>query len=178
MRFIGLHLGCGKNYFPGWLNLDLDSPLADLHHDLRNPLPFPDGVFRLVHSEHLIEHLTLAEGVALFRECYRTLENGGVMRVAMPDLDYLVERYQNDWRDQDWLHWPGFEFIQTRAQMMNIGMREWGHKYLYNREELELRLLEAGFSDVRFVKHGTSNIVEFMNLETRVDSILVAEAVR
>lgn len=158
--------------------MDLDSPLADLHHDLRNPLPFPDRSFNFIHSEHLVEHLTLDEGMALFLQCRRVLKDGGVMRIAMPDLDYLVDRYQNDWSNQDWLRWPGFDFIKTRAQMMNVAMREWGHQYLYNREDLDFRLRECGFSDVRFVVHGYSSVNELNKLETRADSILIAEAIR
>lgn len=171
-----LHVGCGKNYFKGWVNLDLDSPRADILHDVTKPLPFPDAHFDYIYHEHLLEHLSYDEGRFFLSECRRVLKADGVMRVAMPDLDQLVDRYQNDWRNQNWLSWPGHEFIQTRAQMINIAFRAWGHRHLYNREELERQLKGSGFTDIRFVARTESAHPDLNGRETREDSCLIAEA--
>ena len=61
---------------------------------------------------------------------------------------------------------------------MNIAFRWWGHCHLYNREELERALQEAGFGSIRFVKYGKSNHIELEGLETRQDSVLIAEATK
>jgi hypothetical protein len=53
-----LHLGCGPNYKPGWVNIDLMDSTADLALDLREPLPFRPGSVKHVYSEHAFEHLT------------------------------------------------------------------------------------------------------------------------
>jgi len=42
-QFLQLNLGCGPNYKPGWVNIDLFDSTADLMLDLREPLPFADG---------------------------------------------------------------------------------------------------------------------------------------
>jgi predicted SAM-dependent methyltransferase len=55
------------------MNLDLDSPAADIRMDLRNPLPFLDGLVSFVFAEHLIEHITRDEAVRLLGECMRRL---------------------------------------------------------------------------------------------------------
>ncbi|MEK8090578.1 class I SAM-dependent methyltransferase [Thermithiobacillus plumbiphilus] len=171
-----LHLGCGRIYFDGWLNIDLDSPVADLNLDLSQPLPLANGSVHYIYNEHFMEHLDLASGMRLLAECRRVLQPGGVLRIAMPDLDYLLDKYKGEWRDQDWLRWPEYQFVETRAQMLNMAMREWGHQYLYNREELELRLRQCGFTKIDFLSFGFSLHESLCNRETRPDSMLIAEA--
>lgn len=172
-----LHVGCGSVRFDGWVNADLD-PRADLVVNLSARLPFLESSVRMIYSEHVLEHLTVKQGLRFLRESRRVLEPGGVIRIAMPDLDDLVAGYNGDWRRFDWLRWPGHEFIQTRAEMMNVAMRWWGHQYLYNREELERRLREAGFGHIEFLHPGSSSHPELRELETRADSTLVVEATK
>lgn len=172
-----LHVGCGDIRLPGWINADVH-PRAELIVDLRKRLPFGTGSLERIYCEHVIEHLTCAEAVGFFREAHRTLAEGGVLRIAMPDLGDLISAYQEDWRSLDWLSWPEFEFIQTRAEMLNIAFRWWGHRYLYDREELERRLGEATFSRLVFCSRGESRHAELRGLERREDSKLVVEATR
>lgn len=160
----------------GWLNVDLDAPGADLHWDLRIPLPLPNGSVDFIFNEHFLEHLDLRSGLAFLRECRRLLAAGGTLRIAMPDLDFVLERFRDDWRDQDWLRRPAYKNVDTRVRMLNMAMHEWGHQYLYNREELGLRLRECGFTNVLFCRNGDSEHPVLRGLETRTDSMLVAEA--
>lgn len=41
---------------PGCINIDINPP-ADLTLDVREPLPFADGAFRIISSERCLEHL-------------------------------------------------------------------------------------------------------------------------
>jgi predicted SAM-dependent methyltransferase len=101
----------------------------------------------------------------------------GVVRVATPDLERLITDYRGDWRNRhDWINWPEYAYIDTPVHMINVAMREWGHRYLYDFEELALRLREAGFQDVRRTERGMSDVPELRGLETREDSSLVVEA--
>ena len=111
-----------------------------------------------------------------FRRC---LKKGGVLRIAMPDLDYIVEKYNTDWKNQDWLSWPGYEFIRTRGRMVNVVFRwSWGHKYLYNEEDLRAQLTGAGFQRIVRCEWNKSSHSELAGLETRRDSILIIEATK
>lgn len=168
-------LGSGSAPVAGWVNVDMD-PGAPVRLDLRHPLPVADGAASLVYSEHVIEHLTLEEGVALLRECRRVLRDDGVLRIATPDLEALVRSYLGDWRAQDWVNWKGHEWIDTRARMLNVSFREWGHRHLYDHGELALRLAEAGFAETRRCAIGESPTPGLSGLETRADSLLVVEA--
>ncbi|MBD2104416.1 methyltransferase domain-containing protein [Leptolyngbya sp. FACHB-261] len=174
-----LHLGCGAIKFESWVNIDLhlSSRAADISWDLSQGIPLEDGSCEFLYCEHFLEHMNAEQGVAFLRECYRVLRSDGVIRIAMPSLDVLIEKsYQGNWREQDWLTWPGFEFIQTRAEMLNICFRSWGHQWLYDREELYRRLSEAGFEKIRDVEWRVSDIAELRNRETRKDSFLICEA--
>lgn len=174
-----LHLGCGTIKFDGWVNIDADPRLAsvDLVWDLRLGLPVDDRTSQFIYCEHFLEHLPVDQGVAFLRECRRALTPSGVLRVAMPSLDNLIDKVSSDdWRDQDWLTWPGHEFIKTRAEMMNIFFRWWGHQWLYDKEEFHRRLSEAGFSNIDIVEWGKSEVPELNQRETRKDSLLICEA--
>jgi SAM-dependent methyltransferase len=120
-----LHLGCGSKTPQGWLNLDgswnawlanyplirrflkafrivpqnlFDAPWGKniFIHDVRKPLPFPNNSFSAIYASHLLEHLHLEEAKALLKECYRTLEPGGILRMVVPDLEAIVQEYI-DW---------------------------------------------------------------------------------
>ncbi|MGZ8250088.1 class I SAM-dependent methyltransferase [Methylomagnum sp.] len=132
------------------------SPFADLVIDLRRKLPFPDNFLELAYSEHVMEHVPYNVSVKFLGELHRTLTPGGTIRIAMPDLDDLVDGYQNDWRRSDWLSWPSFSHIETRCEMINLAFRGWGHSHLYNREKLARALKSAGFKEYQFMEWGQS----------------------
>lgn len=180
-RPLRLHLGCGPNYLAGWVNIDLNRKLKplDLHWDLKDGLPVRDATCELIYSEHLLEHLPVDRAVALLSECRRALVPQGVVRIAMPSLEHLVAKYASPaWRDQEWLRWPAFQFVETRAEMLNLSFRSWGHRWLYDREELHRRLVEAGFVEIADVAWGESGHEGLRGLETRRDSLLICEAAK
>ncbi len=176
---IKLHLGCGAQYFSGWRNVDKESKTADERYDVTRGLRYPDDSVQFIYSEHFLEHLTVRQAVEVLQESHRVLRPGGVMRIATPDLAYLVDKYAStSWKDQDWITTYGYEWIQTRAEMLNLCFREWGHQHLYDAEELERRLREAGFEKIASRPRNVSPEPELANRETRRDSRLIVEAVK
>jgi predicted SAM-dependent methyltransferase len=171
-----LHVGCGKVKFPGWVNIDIEPGAADLIIDVRKGLPFDDESVDYIYNEHFIEHLTYEECEKVLQEFWRVLKKGGVLRIATPDLDYIIDRYINNWRDQEWLTWPEYSFIKTRGEMLNISFRWWGHKYLYNEEDLRNQLKKANFKKIVRCEWGKSKHASLCGLETRKDSKLILEA--
>ncbi|MEW5946700.1 MAG: methyltransferase domain-containing protein [bacterium] len=173
---VKLHIGCGDVYLDGWVNIDSESGSADLTHDMREPLPYDDNSVDFIYNEHFIEHVGFEDGLKVMTDFHRVLKPGGVVRVATLDLDYVMKKYFFLWKRQDWIKRYGHQWIKTRAEMMNVVFRHWGHQYLYNGEELERRLRESGFEAVYRRRRNRSRYPELRNLETRRDSKLVMEA--
>lgn len=180
---IKLHIGCGTNYFEGWINIDNNSDnnikKLDLNWDLRNPLPFKANCVDFIYNEHFLEHLTVQDGLKALRDFKRVLKPNGILRIAMPDLTDIIKTYNNkNWKidNAESFRKFGLDFMQTRAEYLNINFRWWGHQWLYDWEELERRLIEAGFNNITQCKLKKSSYTEFQNLETRNESSLIAEA--
>src|SRR5687768_7431124 len=64
-----------------------------VYWDLRKGIPYPPGSFDAVYHSHFLEHLDRANGASMLRECQKALKPGGILRVVVPDLQYLTNRY-------------------------------------------------------------------------------------
>lgn len=169
-----LNVGSNLQTVDGFVNIDIE-PIADVCCDARWNLPFADGAFEGVYSEHFIEHIPQADAVGFLRECRRVTCLGGRIRIATPDLRWLVERYESDdWRYGDMFS-HGFDWVATRAEQLNIAMREWGHQWMYDEEELTRLGAMAGLHLVGSMAHGASDVDAFVGRETRPDSRLILE---
>jgi predicted SAM-dependent methyltransferase len=87
-------LGCGRVWHPAWLNYDLRPRAPQVRKlDLRRPLPLADRHADAVYHSHVLEHLPRATADRLLRECHRVLKPGGILRVAVPDLEDNARSY-------------------------------------------------------------------------------------
>lgn len=89
-----LNLGCGSRFHPNWENVDFasESPCVRAY-DLRKGIPYPDSSFDVVYHSHLLEHFPRQFAPSFLRECHRVLKPGGLIRVAVPDLEKIVRLY-------------------------------------------------------------------------------------
>ena len=153
-----LHLGCGSEHKPGWINVDL-RPDADLQLDVREALPFMEGRVSIIYSEHFFEHLEYpAEIVHLLRESLRVLEPGGRFSVGVPDAEEALFQYAQgklpallqEWSQDKNLRWFPQWVWTTPMHYINFFFRQGReHKYAYDFETLARVLTEAGFTDVK-----------------------------
>jgi SAM-dependent methyltransferase len=67
--------------------------------DLRRGIPYQDSAFDVVYNSHFLEHLNRRHAGEFLKECYRVLKPGGVIRIVVPDLAYLVRQYCETMRD-------------------------------------------------------------------------------
>jgi predicted SAM-dependent methyltransferase len=159
-----LHLASGTNILEGWANIDLAESTQVIRWDLTRPLPVPSDSIRFIFSEHFIEHLSPESAARLLRESYRVLQRGGVLRISTPSLERLVDEYRarrlSEWADVGWTP-------STPCQMINEGMRLWGHQFLYDASELESKLKECGFREIARVEWHNSSHPELEGLECR-----------
>lgn len=88
-----LNIGCGYNYHPDWINLDLYRSEFVKYYDIKNKLPFADNSVDVVYHSHVLEHLNKVDGKNFIFDCCRVLKTGGVIRVVVPDLEQICLEY-------------------------------------------------------------------------------------
>ena len=148
-----LNLGCGPNYKPGWLNIDLFDESADVALDLREEWPMANSIASIVYSEHLFEHLEhRAETAHYLAQSYRVLADGGTLSMGVPDTEWPIRAYSDPdepyWRTAKRLWHPAD--CETRIDHLNYHFRQDGeHKFAWDEETLSKFIAEAGFIDVR-----------------------------
>ncbi len=167
-----LHLGCGSNLLPGWINTDFP-PKSDsvTELDATKPFPFENDSFDYVFSEHMIEHISYEDGHFMLKECFRILKPCGKIRCSTPDLRFLIDLHQNPHKDINsrYISWAVDKFwghgIHLPGMVFNNFVRNWGHLFIYDKETLTHSLITAGFKNIESFSISESNSPDLKNLE-------------
>jgi predicted SAM-dependent methyltransferase len=150
-----LHIGCGTYPRAGWINIDkLQLPGVDRVLDIREGLPFEN--VDMIYGEHLLEQLPLVDGLSFMREARRVLNDGGVLRLTTPNLDWV-------WASHYAVDEPGREV--ESCLNLNRAFHGWGIRFLYNRKTLISALRSVGFAQLDFCEYGRSVHPELRDLE-------------
>ena len=202
-----LHSGCGTHWVPQWVNVDLitfvdpggtetregeaysiGGRAVYVKHDASQPYPLADGSVHWAYSEHFIEHLGPADGLRWLAEMRRLLDARGRIRVATPDLAQFVRGYLDErqalyraWRAEMKPHLVGVEDLPARpAFLLNLLFMHWGHRWIYDFDELALLLSAAGFRAVerRDFRQGEEAALAALDQDWRRTGTLYAEARR
>ena len=89
-----LNLGCGSHFDERWTNVDfVSNGNGVIAHNLLEGIPFPTNHFEVVYHSHVLEHFHKKDGEQFIRECNRVLKPGGIIRIAIPDLEKIIENY-------------------------------------------------------------------------------------
>lgn len=160
-----LNLGCGDCLYPGWVNADrfrtgywLMQVGGLLSRRLRLPDWFLDAGERWrcaddywegIYTEHMLEHLSYREAVAVTREMLRTLQPGAWARIIVPDLARFVDFYNGDRRDPEFT-----ERFAFGAEAISFLTQNFGHVSAWDGTLLRAVLSELGFANVRIVSYG------------------------
>ena len=174
-----LQLGCGPSPIHGWLNTDLDHNEKTVFMDAGSIYPLNNETIDYIFSEHLFEHLTFDQERTMLSECFRVLKKGGKMRIATPNLDflmglkkeksnlhfdYIVHAIKNQWNLREVKeHFDEKDY--NEVFVINNFFKDWGHHIIHNYSSLELMLKKAGFSVVTREKVGKSSDSVFDNIE-------------
>jgi predicted SAM-dependent methyltransferase len=169
-----LQIGTSNNILDGWLNTDsfLNHPPI-VYLNATASFPFDANTFDYVMAEHMIEHIEYDEGQMMLRECYRVLKPGGRARFSTPDVGILLALHaktktEAQSRYVDWIVATLLPEIRECKDVfvINNAFHSWGHRFLYDRDTLELALSSAGFREIRFYEAGDSEDPNLQKLES------------
>ena len=89
-----LHLGCGRRYLPGWLNVDTRADVgADMVSNILNLDAIGDEEATIIYACHVLEHIPRSRLMDALKEWRRVLKPGGILRIAVPDFGALARLY-------------------------------------------------------------------------------------
>ena len=167
-----LHIGCGTNLIDGWLNTDLyprNTKAVRLNAFKMDAIP--DKSFDYVYSEHMIEHLTYTQAEIMIKECSRILKPGGKIRIATPDMQFLLD-LMNPEKTQvqkDYINYITEKDIKSNIYsdcfVINNFFYNYTHRFIFSKEILQKLLSDNGFNTFEFQKPGISNDPNLTNIE-------------
>jgi predicted SAM-dependent methyltransferase len=167
-----LHIGGGWRSLDGWLNADIALVPGVFHMDATRTFPLPSDTFAFVFSEHMIEHISYENSMAMLDECFRVMSKGAVIRIVTPDLRAILSFYDRPWSptQQAYFDFFGQHFIPNTqpalpGALANAMVRSWGHSFIYDEDTLRTILERAGFADVVRCKLGKSAHPQLRSLE-------------
>jgi predicted SAM-dependent methyltransferase len=146
-KLLKLNLGCGTNKLAGWENHDADV-------DVTKPLPWPDDSASHISIEHCIEHVAYKAAIEFFKEAYRVLAPGGVLRVTVPSLEQIAECEDYDYHKFT-TKWQNIG--PTKRGAIHAIIYAHGHEMVWDAAIMVATLYYAGFNDVRAFKPGESD---------------------
>ena len=148
-----MHIGSDPRELEGFLNTDV---YGKVPINIAKKLPFEDNQFDLIYSSHVIEHIYKNEFKLFLSESYRILKEDGMNIIATPSLESISKFWYCDnnkdaimikiMKERYSKHMT--ENCFTSSQHINLMMRGFGHKYLYDQCLIEELGINAGYRNV------------------------------
>lgn len=133
-----LHLGCGSKHIDGFINIDArELESVDVVDDVRVLDKFNTNSVSLIYASHILEHITRLEYTNVLSRWYELLEDGGVLRIAVPDIEKVFEHYSKYkdlrtlrgflWGGQSYgfnYHYCGWDFKTLEEDLKSVGFKD------------------------------------------------------
>ena len=203
-EFKNYNIGCGPVFAEDFLNIDVElarylkigrtaegTPIAiegkkntyAMCYDIRKGIPAEDSSLEIIYNCHFLEHLSNDEGYYFLSECLCCLTPGGVMRLALPDMELWCRNYISgvteffDWYRQTNLdgYYPN-QRNETNGMVFSAAFYNWGHKMAYDYDSLLVRLRQIGFVDIRRAAWGDSESLPSISFLEPANSDYVRES--
>lgn len=138
VEILKLNLGCGTNYIPGFIHIDVrEFDHIDFVSEVNKLEMFHSGQVDLIYASHVLEHFKRDETESVLKEWYRVLKENGILRLAVPDFESIVNIYMKN-KDidqimgllhgrQDYeynIHYRSFDFFSLSKLLKKIGFKK------------------------------------------------------
>jgi predicted SAM-dependent methyltransferase len=209
MNRVLLNLGCGNTRPQNWINTDsslnslaqrwgftrkiarrlIKSAVYESSNvafmDLNRKWPWRENTVDVVYASHVFEHLKLQSTKIFLNEAHRVLKPQGIIRLVVPDLFQLAQRYLAEIGNGDhnashsFLYALNLHLENSAGKTKQIfRMIHWWqgyphqHKYMYDAFSLTDRLQEAKFAEIRQSGYGRSDYIpEILDVECTAEGI-------
>ena len=137
---VRLNLGAGERPLAGYQNLDIKDGRKAY------PLPHADGSVDEVRASHILEHFSWRDSLAVLADWVRVLKPGGILKVAVPDFDRIVDLYREgtDLPVEQYL-------VGSQADAHDV------HLSIWNEQKLREAMEHAGLVDIRRWESGVGD---------------------
>lgn len=136
----------GTSRKEGWTILNATGgDFVDLVCDVRK-MTFPDASIEEIYASHVLEHLSFTEVMELLGGFYRMLIPGGVLYIAVPDMEVLSDMLLSKEANEE---------VKFHVLKMMYGgqVDEWDfHKSGWTQNILAELLIHKGFRDLHRVR--------------------------
>lgn len=143
MERLKLNLGSGDCPIEGYVNIDRKTGQEAY------PLAYEDNSVDEIRASHILEHFGLYEVGDVLKNWADKLKPGGLLKIAVPDIDKILEQYKNG-------------DVRTAGYICGgqVDTNDY-HKCIFNRKALTNQLEKAGLYDIR---HWDSEITDCASL--------------
>lgn len=162
--------------------------------NLNKKFPWKSNTVGFIYCSHVIEHLFRYELKNMLKEAHRVLENGGRIRILVPDLEKISALYKTANREQlkSWsdnyvnskadfvnhFFYPAGNLSEKKpsfsSTVMNLFVRH--HKYIYDFRTLEKVLKHVGFQKIQQVGPEHTDFPDAHFLDSKQEISLHIEA--
>lgn len=167
---IKLHLGCGSEYLPGYINIDNNPEVrADLHMDIMalDSAFAPASVDEIL-MIHSFNYLNLWQALDFLRKAATLLCSEGVLVIETPNMLKAIDKICSSFGENVSEYLEGIRALHAFG-MDQIERRECFMPYAFSWSpwHLEVELKRAGFSNVTLLPPQTHVAWRDMRIEAR-----------
>ncbi len=131
-----LNLGCGAVEIDGYVNLDIQKGEDQAAY----PLMIEENSCDEIRASHLLEHFGYEETAAVLADWVSKLKPGGILKIAVPDFDKIIDYFKDKWLENPKL---------GEAYLLGGHVDENDHhKAIFTREKLMQQMQDAGLKNV------------------------------
>lgn len=147
---IKLHLGCGEQYFDGYINIDYPSAnhnlmkvKADLFQDVTT-LEYENNSIDEIRLHHVFEHFNRVMTTGLLIKWHKWLKVDGILHIETPDFEECSKKIID-------INTPQKIKLALLRHIEGDQAANWAyHITHWTKERFMLVLSELGFSDIEF----------------------------
>ena len=140
-----------------------------VQQDLKYGVPFVSNSADYVYSSHMLEHFRKHKAEKIIEEAHRVLKKGGILRICVPDLAYIIKLYDTGKKEKALSY-----FFETED------LRDYGefdrHKYMYDFDMLQKLLKSKGFKRVVRCSYRKGSVPDIAKLDVAPEETLYVEA--